>query len=382
MNVNLSCVYKMSLAFILGLTFIGIISMEEYINNPTRTDFHLEETTENHLVVQPNGEDEMMPIGSFIMHENPDMPPTSFIVMFRTVNSERWIEEVVAFYVSQGAFLVHVADSSSHDRVRLILRPYINRGVVLYERFTFSKHTHGVELHAMAMRHIEKYNQDRTRDWWLISVDDDEYWLPKIHVFKHGTDVDRLNETKTPGHYRILEFLSLPEVRPYKSVRLSWRAVGTSDIEHQPNVTYGENRTAKLDVERYVRMHRPWGASRLKRGKPAFHINHPDVSVEMWVAENQNDTHPIPYFRRGGTYFLHGNSPAGLGNYSLLQHGFCYHYARAKDILYGRAGVWTDAKRKEGEAKKFKDLNDMVDLSLAMLSDEIKAVIDDYRDRK
>jgi len=333
--------------------------------------------------------------GTAVVASAPGKPKScGLIVMFRTHDSEDYIEEFVAYYLAQGASLVHVADSSDHPRVHKVLRPYIKRNLVYYEQFVFDKIKHGVELHGMAMRYISRYSNARDRRWWLLSVDDDEFVLPHEYYyfnfsenpdgdgwFSNGASERKRKELyhKSNSTFRLNEFLCMDEVLQYKSVRFAWRPVGTNGVKTQPKHNYGNTPGALLDIERYLGMKLLWGI-RQRTGKPAFQINHPDVNETIWMEQNLNDKVLQSHKRPGGVYFLHGNNPH-LGKKAVLQHGYCYHFTRAEATVLRRAKAWKNANVKTNQVKQLKDYAQIKVHTLKAWAAPVKKIIDDVRGR-
>mmetsp|Transcript_13713 Transcript_13713/g.20704 ORF Transcript_13713/g.20704 Transcript_13713/m.20704 type:complete len:471 (+) Transcript_13713:54-1466(+) len=310
------------------------------------------------------------------------------IVMFRTCDSEKYVEEVVAFYLAQGATLIHIIDSSNHGDVYDILLPYIELNLVQYDKFTWDYKQQHRALSLVAHSHIRYLNRLKSgKAWWLLSVDDDEFVMPHKYFCSARTidentalldhfdscrtkTLEELHKTMT-----LVDFLGRDDVRRYKSVRFAWRPVGTSNISNDPEKNYGQNQSFKLDIERFTRMARLCCNSRFL-GKTAFQVNHPKTSLFLWLSQASPTTK-----RPKGPYFMHGNNPK-LGNDSLLQHGFVYHLTRSKEDVtrrqeyhgYAKSDFYRDFKLR-------REINEVIDGALAAWSLRIKTIIDIVRNR-
>eukprot|EP00040_Diaphanoeca_grandis_P020931 m.111325 g.111325 ORF g.111325 m.111325 type:complete len:439 (+) comp28112_c0_seq1:498-1814(+) len=225
----------------------------------------------------------------------------TLVTMLRTRDSAVYIEEVIAYYLAHGSKVVHVIDNSDDESVLDVLRPYILKKLVAYESITAEKIKEPINRiqtsldGAILSKVAHAYARQaavHSKPFWLLSVDDDEFVLPNMDFSERS-----LGKTLDPST-SLCALLGDPRVAAYKSARFRWRFVGSSGITAMPIPDV-------LCIEEFVKMSERVDA---KIGKSAFHLNHENTSINVWIDQDENLINDLGN-RRGGPYFMHGNDP-------------------------------------------------------------------------
>jgi len=180
-------------------------------------------------------------VQSVTMTAVPKNQNCSMIVMLNTHDSESYIREFVAYYLSQGAAMIYVADTSEHQRVHTELLPFIASGEVNYEHLASAASP--AKMAAKFLTHDES-NPDRL---WLVSISDSEYVT--VPGYRNS------GAAKEP----LGEFLCDKKHLNVQRMPFSWRALREAD--------HG----AKLEIERYTAVS-SFREKRRSQGKGAFQL--------------------------------------------------------------------------------------------------------------